>query len=168
MNMIESTKRIAWTALALAAVLLVGMPAAADAEAQAPKATSDAEMLRERVSQYWDARIAQAPESLDFYAKTSSGKPPRDVPDFGSIRYASYQIEKIEVDGNEGRVLISVPPADLKLPVSSLPEIKRRPQIREAWVKVEGTWYKKPVDRSLSRVFSRRMRGVEKDLKGEK
>lgn len=168
MNMIESTKRIAWAALPLVALLVVGAASSADAEAPAPKAASEVDALRERVTQYWDARIAQDPGSLEFYAKTSSGKPPRDVPDFGSIRYASYQIEKVEVDGDQGRVLISVPPADLKLPVSSLPEIKRRPRIREAWVKVEGTWYKKPVDRSLSRIFSRQMRAVDKGAESKK
>jgi hypothetical protein len=159
------SKRMLWAVLPVVA-LLVGAPVPANAEATsaeatASKAPSEVEALRERATKYWDARIAQSTQSLDFYEKDSSGQPPRDVPDFGSVRYPSYQIEKVEVDGDEGFVLVTVPPAELKLPVTGLPEIKRRPQIREAWVKVEGTWYKKPVDRSLSRIFTGKMRRLE-------
>ena len=168
MTTIERKKRIVWAALPLVALLLAGAAPAAETEATPPKAPSDVEALRERATQYWDARIARSTQSLDFYAKTASGEPPRDVPEFGGVQYGAYQIEKVEVDGDQGMVLVTVPPADLNLPVSGLPQIKRRPQIREAWVKVEGTWYKKPVDRSLSRIFTGKMRSMGQASEGPK
>lgn len=128
------------------AVLMAGV-----VPASAATAASDAEALRERATAYWEAKAARSDAVFDFYAPVEEGGPPRDqIYEGKQARYASAVVEKVEVNDATGvvHVKIEIASFDFASPAIATaleqhPEEMRR-TVRDAWVQVGGTWYRKP------------------------
>ena len=139
-----------------------GEAGAAEAPAQEPaEIVGDAEegkRLLARAEAYWTARIGQDPAVLGYY-------PPEDlrpegmkgVPaEGGTIGWTKYHIEAVKADGDVGLVQVRT---HMKLPpdqASRFPESMKRflaPTVMEHWVRLEGEWYKRPVEMGLSRIM---------------
>jgi len=119
---------------------------------------SEEKIFRQRVAAYWDARVARTAKVFDFYAPADRGGPQtaRDVSEGGNILFKVYEIEDVEIEGDSALVHLRVS-ADLHLDrPSGAGQVQRDAQIHEAWVKVDSTWYKRPIPPGLSRHMRRR------------
>ena len=142
-----------WALAALAAPSVWGEEGAAGGAV-----AGDEQALRQRVAAYWDARVSRTAEVFDFYAPPDKGGPQkaRDVSEGGNILFRTYEIEDIKIEGDSALIHLRVS-TDLHLTrPSGNAQVQRDAQIRETWVKVETTWYKRPVPRGLSRHMRRR------------
>ncbi len=113
---------------------------------------SDEEILLARAREYWDARGRRLGKVMEFYAPPEKGGPkqPKDVSEFGNVTYTDWKVERAQVDGDRGIVDIRITAAfPLPAPIKLDDKIWTR-TIREEWLKVEGTWYKKPVPLGFS------------------
>jgi hypothetical protein len=142
------------------AVALAGV-GAARAEAPGAAATAsgtgevrgEAEILRERAREYWEARVAGSARALEFYAPPEKGGPrgPAEVSEGGNLRFTGFAIEGVEIRGDGASVLVRVEamvPADRQ---PARPGSPRSRLLREAWERVDGAWYKRPVPRGFGR-----------------
>ena len=110
----------------------------------------------ERALEYWEARVTRSHHVMDFYAPADKGGPtrPKDVSEFGNIGYKSWSLEGVEVDGDLGIVKVKMTIAfALPTPVDLGDKLTRT--IHERWLKVDGTWYKRPIPIGFSRSGSR-------------
>ena len=138
------------TLLAVAPAAVAGaeaIPAAND-----PSAPTES-ILRDRVTLYWKARMAKAPEVMDFYAPPELGGPTRsrDVSEFGNVGYNGFEIKGIEMGADSAEVTLEIEPnlSSLPLPEEMLKRLKTR-SLTETWILVENTWYKKPIPRGFA------------------
>ncbi len=119
---------------------------------------SEEDALLARATEYWNLRIKGDLKSIEFYAPTKAGTLPRDVPEHGNVRFGDYRIKSVTVDGDQGVVVVVVPPPPILTKnlskENSLASRLKRPTINEKWVKLDGVWRKKPVNRSLSRLMA--------------
>jgi hypothetical protein len=121
--------------------------------ASAGEAASDEQALLERAAKYWEARVAGSPEVLDFYAPPEKGGPKHanERSEFGNVRYREAEIEGAEIDGDQALVRIRI---KASFPLATALTVDdgfwTRP-IREEWLEVDGTWYKKPIPLGYSR-----------------
>ena len=157
---------------ALALTLLLGVGAAGAAEGDpgaAQTGATEAQQLLERARAYWDARGARSKQVMEFYAPPEKGGPTRsrDVSEFGNIAYRSWEVESAEVDGDEGLVQVHIV-ADFPLPtpVKLSRDIMDR-TVPEEWIKVDGTWYKKPIPRGFSHAFNQSREAAEAARKAQ-
>ena len=131
---------------------------AGEIAATAPReAGSDEEILLARAREYWDARGRRLGKVMEFYAPPEKGGPkqPKDVSEFGNVSYTEWNVERAQVEGDRGIVDIRITAAfPLPAPIKLDDKIWTR-TIREEWLKVEGTWYKKPVPLGFSGASSR-------------
>ena len=119
----------------------------------AAETAGDEQALLERAGKYWEARVAGSPKVLDFYAPPEKGGPKtaRDRSEFGNITYRGAEIEGAEIDGDRAWVRIRITAGFPLATAVQLDEGFWTREIREEWLKVEGTWYKKPVPLGFSR-----------------
>ena len=145
-------------AAALGLGLLLAVPGvradeARGADGSAARAgSSDEEVLLERAREYWDARGKRLYKVMEFYAPPEKGGPkqPKDVSEFGNVAYTEWKVERVQIEGGRGIVDILITAAfALPAPIKLDDKIWTR-TIREEWLKVEGTWYKKPVPLGFS------------------
>jgi hypothetical protein len=150
--------------LALAVVLAFARAGAARAEVSAGGATApvagvardEAQVLRERAQQYWEARVAGSARVLEFYAPPEKGGPrgPGEVSEGGNLRFTAFEIEGVELGGDAATVLVRV---EASLPVRrelARTSAERSRLLREVWDRVDGTWYKRPVPRGFGRGYA--------------
>jgi hypothetical protein len=126
--------------------------AAAGVAFAATAAVNDESALRERAQEYWEARATGSQKVLEFYAPAEKGGPTRakDVSEFGNIRFKSWDIEGVEVGPERGWVNVKV---SVSFPFPAAVRLDERfmtRTLREEWLKVEGTWYKKPIPMGFS------------------
>jgi hypothetical protein len=160
MSMSSRRTRARSALLALALALAGPSVARADAAREgAPPvepaaATAEELALRKRALEYWEARVAGSERVFAFYAPPDKGGPrgPGEVSERGNLRFTRFEIEGIELRGDEGAVLVRV---EAELP----PQLRRRPppagggapRLRELWDRIDGNWYKRPTPRGFGR-----------------
>jgi len=170
-------------------LLLAGLLAPVAAAASAEEAASDefpavvaevmgeevesGKLLLERAEAYWKARIAQDNAVYGFY-------PPEDkrpegmkgvAAEGGTIGWSDYAIEAVKAEGDEGLVQVRT---HMRLPMeqaSRFPEAMKKyltPTVMERWVRVEGVWYKRPVEMGLSRMMKAGREDAKKQAEAAK
>ena len=125
-------------------VAVLGMPASVFA-------ASEVETLRERATAYWQARAAHSDAVYDYYAPVDKGGPHRNqIREGRKAKYASVEVDKVEITDETGIVHVKVEIASLSFASPALamaleqnPEARRR-TVRDEWVQVDGTWYRSP------------------------
>ncbi len=132
--------------------LVLGLLLAVVPVAFVAEAAEDDQALLERAGKYWEARVAGTREVLDFYAPPEQGGPKtaRDRSEFGNVRYRAAKIQGVEIDGNRAVVKIRITAG---LPLAALVPLEKGlwdREIREQWIKFDGTWYKKPIPMGFS------------------
>lgn len=133
-------------------VALVASGAAAGQDAE------ERQVLSERAQSYWQARASRSAKVMEFYAPVDKGGPkdPVDVSEFGNVRYKSWEIDSVSVEGDRGLVEIRIQ-ADYNALSRALPrklvESALNRTVREEWLKVDGVWYKKPIPRGFGKGF---------------
>ena len=142
------------SALFASLLIVVGAPALADSETAASEpaavpemARSDEEVLRQRATEYWQARMSRSAKVMEFYAPADKGGPTRakDVSEFGNVGYSSHSVQDVTVEGDRGIVQIQVTAVfPLPVPRKVAKDILNR-TIGEEWLKVDGVWYKRPI-----------------------
>lgn len=147
-------------ALALAAALAAVAPGSTSARegegeagAKAAEPSSEEAALRERVQDYWKAKIARSAEVYSFYPPTERSDPEKlaRIAELGNIHYSSFEIDSIELeDGDAALVRGTARIGKLggEVPAHAARAIKKEPHSVDArWKKVDGTWYREPVPR---------------------
>lgn len=159
-------------AVCASAALAAGLATSAAAEDASPSdgMTAEEQKLAERAREYWGYRVGRSPKVMQFYAPPKLGGPTRsrDVSEFGNVGYKTWDIEDVEIDGDKAIVHLVV---ETSFPLPTPVEVGdrwRRRHFGEQWIKVEGTWYKKPVPRGFSTPNTRAIDPSERDAaKGE-
>ncbi len=139
----------------------VSLPLLVVSSAGAGEPAADEQALLERAGKYWEARVASSPELLDFYAPPEKGGPKtaRERSEFGNIRYRGAEVEGAEIDGDQAVVRIRIGVGFAMVTPLELDESFWTREIREEWLKVDGTWYKKPIPLGFSRPSPRPTQG---------
>lgn len=103
---------------------------------------SDLEILRERATAYWAAKAKGSPVA-EFYENG-------EVREGLGVRIESATVGRIEVLDAIGTVDVQVRVAQFTFATSpqmahllSSDEVRSR-QIRDAWARIDGTWYRRP------------------------
>ncbi len=156
--MSTSSRRGRQARLALALALALASASAGEAEVSAAGATPAREVreeagLRERARQYWEARVAGSDRVFEFYAPPEKGGPrgPAEVSEGGNLRFTAFEIEAVEVRAAEALVRVRV---EATVPALRQPARSGTPRsalLREAWDRLDGAWYKRPVPRGFGR-----------------
>jgi hypothetical protein len=107
---------------------------------------------RERAQAYWTARVERSRRVLDFYAPPEKGGPTRaaELSEGGNLRYTAFEIEKVDVRGDEATVRLRVA-VDVPMSRRAKPPASRSARVSEKWDRMDGVWYKRPVPRGFSR-----------------
>lgn len=132
-------------------------PAAAPKTQPGKAASEDEKALRQRATEYWEARVARSEKTADFYPPPEKGGPPVRKADRGNIRFSSFEIEKIAIDGDralvqvKAKALYGTGEAAIISQSKFAQEALLAPTITDEWKKIDGVWYKKPIRRGLSR-----------------
>jgi hypothetical protein len=110
-------------------------------------AKSDEQALRKRVTAYWDARVERSQSVYDFYPSPALGGPKNRklIGEFGNVRFESYRIEDIALEGDSATVRLKV-----NVHVTPLTQRYELPS-KDTWNRICGTWYRKPVRRGLAK-----------------
>lgn len=109
--------------------------------------------LQERVSAYWDARVARTARVYDFYPGPELGGP-KDIAmigEFGNMRFLDYRIEGIDIDSDTAVVSLTVTTEVTGLRQVHTVKKPRELPAMERWNRICGTWFRKPKRRSLVR-----------------
>jgi hypothetical protein len=148
-------------AFALLALAMGTIASAEETAEAAPAASEEDAKLQARAQAYWEARIKRSPEVMSFYAPED--KLPEGVrgthAEGASVAWTEFEIEAVQADGDEGLVQVR---AGMKLASDfdvRIPEAMRhllKPTMMERWIRVEGEWYKRPIQPGLSRMMGRR------------
>ncbi len=138
-------KRIILTLLtALVLNACAGVPARM-AEDQGSAAKVD--LLRDRAKAFWAATVIEDYEKVyslyDPFFRAASSKT-AFIATRGTVKYHSFEIKDVKVDGNVGRVTVSVvysiPKVVFKRQEFSKPDTPA--EFEETWLFVEDNWYK--------------------------
>jgi preprotein translocase subunit Sec61beta len=135
-------------------------PAAKDKAASKAKIESPADpeqALRARVKGYWDARVTRSNDVFGFYLPPEKGGTTGgEIGDRGSVIYEKYEIKGVKIDGDEAIVDIQ---AQVNVVVPNaravFPEQLKHPQLKDAWHRADGVWYRKPVEAGLAQFWNR-------------
>ncbi|MDE2058814.1 MAG: hypothetical protein KGL31_04865 [candidate division NC10 bacterium] len=99
--------------------------------------------LRERATAYWEAQLHNDwPTIWSLLAPKDRWQvPPKDTKRESPLRYLSYRIEKVTVDGEEGRVTVETEIQLLAVESRKGGVVKH--VLEEPWVRVDGAWYRR-------------------------
>jgi hypothetical protein len=123
------------------------------AQAQDP----DIATLRQRVTEYWAARVAR---DYGRQRDLSEVRPILSGPEMlvwgkgyyeggkGAIQYLGYTVGEAKIDGRSAVVQVEVT-ARITLPGSQVKPVVTTRTVPDAWIKVEGVWYRR-ADQPLS------------------
>ena len=114
-------------------------------------ANSEVDALRERATAYWEAKTLRSEAVFDFYAPPEKGGPDRDAIYEGKqARLDSAVVDTVEVTDGTGIVHVKLEIASFEflspamaMALEQHPELRHR-TIRDEWLQVDGTWYRKP------------------------
>jgi hypothetical protein len=131
--------------LAIAAIAVAGLApvAAADTGAEAE--------LRERVTQYWTARVARSQDVYRFYPGPELGGPLDStlIGEFGTLAFEGFEIQGLEIQDEKATVSLQV---DVVVERPGAGGTRRyASKSAEVWNRICGTWYRQPLRRSLVR-----------------
>lgn len=101
------------------------------------------EALRGRATVYWEAQLHNDWPTIWslIVPKDRWQLPPKDAKREISLRYLSYRIEGVTVNGEEGQVKVET---EMQLLGPELPQAKVMKRIiEEPWVRFEGAWYRR-------------------------
>jgi hypothetical protein len=112
---------------------------------QAKPAEDETLTLRQRAANYWAARVAR-----DYKAQWELSEPRlkgRITPEEyaagkGAIQYLGYEVGDAKIEGSFATVQVKVI-ARISLPRSQAKPVLRTATVPDAWVKVEGVWYRR-------------------------
>jgi hypothetical protein len=109
-------------------------------------------IVRERAQAYWAARVERSRRVLEFYASPEKGGPkgPADISEGGNLRYTAFEIEQVDVRGDEAIVQLRVA-VDVPMSRHSPVVASRTSRVSEKWDRLDGVWYKRPVPRGFAR-----------------
>jgi hypothetical protein len=101
--------------------------------------------LRQRAADYWAARV-----SRDYRVQWELSEPRlkgRITPEEyargkGAIQYLGYEVGDAKIDGSFATVQVKVI-ARVSLPRSQAKPVIRSATVGDAWIKVEGVWYRR-------------------------
>jgi hypothetical protein len=157
-----STRRVSRFVTGLSGALALALASAAAGESQhAASPAGDAgetQILRERARAYWQARSERSPRVYDFYAPSRKGTPTSEG---GNLRYTEFGIESADVRGDEGSVAVRV----RTVGPSGQTHAGR---FREAWERVDGIWYRRPVAPGLARGSGSHAARADQQTQGRK
>jgi len=131
--------------LAVAAIAVAGLGPSRAAEAGAEQA------LRERVTQYWTARVARSPDVYRFYPGPEFGGPIDStmIGEFGTLQFKGFEIQGVEIQREKATVRLDV---DVLLERPAPAGTSRyTSHSAEVWNHICGTWYRQPLRKSLVR-----------------
>lgn len=99
--------------------------------------------LLARATAYWEAQLHNDwPTIWSLIAPKDRWQlPPKNAKRESSIRYLSYRIEGVTVNGEEGQVKVETEMHFLGPELPQAKVIKRMTE--EPWVRVEGAWYRR-------------------------
>lgn len=125
--------KISWLALLL---LIATSPAWAEEP-------NGEEALRGRATAYWEAQLHNDWPTIWslIVPKDRWQAPQKDAKRESPLRYLSYRIEKVTVNGEEGQVKVETEMQFLVPALGKAQAVKRI--LEEPWVKVEGAWYRR-------------------------
>jgi hypothetical protein len=114
------------------------------AQASAPS-EEEALAVRQRAADYWAARVAR-----DYRVQWDLSEPRlkgRITPEEygtgkGAIQYLGYEVGNAKIDGSFATVQVKVI-ARVTLPKSQAKPVMRTATLGDAWVKVDGVWYRR-------------------------
>lgn len=130
--------------VALLAALLHGLPVhAAEPKVPIPAAKVQTELL-ERVTSYWNARIARDEAVYAFYPPPDKRPANGRIGEGGAVRFESFAISDVTLDGDAAVVTLNIAShIEGKTPFP-IPERLGRRTLRENWNRIDGIWYKQP------------------------
>lgn len=101
------------------------------------------EALRGRATAYWEAQLGSDwPTIWSLIAPKDRWKfPPKDGKREGPVRYISYRIKGVAVNGEEGQVTVETEMQYLTPELQKAQVVKRI--LEEPWVRIEGAWYRR-------------------------
>lgn len=125
-----------------------------------PVASSEEEKaLLERARAYWDLRVVASNKVYEFYPPDlrERGLLPGE---FAGVLYSGYEIERVLTEDDRGVVIVRTqqvlaPSLSARIAGKDL-EKYLKAHIGEEWVRIDGTWYKKPFYGGLSRFMHQR------------
>ena len=138
----------------LLAAGLTGLTSATRAQTVQPAATGpaptqaqEAEVLRQRVADFWFARVNRDFKAQwDLLEPRFKGRVPAQAyaGGRGSIQYIAYQVEEADIQGPFAEVKVKV----LAQPISPRLRDRRVASVRavtvsDKWVRVKGVWYRR-------------------------
>jgi hypothetical protein len=135
------------TLSAVALVVALGSAGGSSGAEESP----DGKALRERVTQYWDYRVARDPKVYTFYAPPEKGGPTdfSEISDYGPVQYTAYEIQSIDIQGDRAFVRIRGHHVIVGEKVVQVPDRFRWVNLTREWIKVDGVWYQKPTKPGL-------------------
>ena len=146
-NRRRRTNRVPASLIAITIVLgWAGVASCAEAT------NSDEQALRERATTYWTARVARDPSVLEFYPPEELRPEGTIVPERGPIRFTSFVIDSVEIDGDGAWLRVQVESEFDGRTRFPIPERVRNRTVSERWVKFDGLWFKQTVRTALNTV----------------
>ena len=108
-------------------------------------------LLRERVNEFWSAFVKEDYEKLFFFYDTffqAQTNKYTFIGNLGRIKYNSYEIKDVRVEGNIGfatlDVIYSIPKAKFK--VREFSQEPKLAKFEEKWLFIGDKWYKEYKD----------------------
>jgi hypothetical protein len=101
--------------------------------------------LRQRAAEYWQARVARDYKSQwELTEPRLKGRitPEEYARGKGAIQYLGYEVGDASIDGSFATVQVKVI-ARVALPNSPAKPVVRTATVGDAWVKVDGVWYRR-------------------------
>jgi hypothetical protein len=111
----------------------------------AQPAQDEALTLRQRTAEYWAARVAR-----DYKTQWELSEPrlkgritaEEYAQGKGAIHYLGYEVGDASIDGNFAKIDVKVI-ARITVPNSRAKPVVRTQTVPDAWIKVEGVWYRR-------------------------
>jgi hypothetical protein len=136
--------------------LLVAPMAATGSDGKSEAGAVDSSVsaaLAARAQSYWAARMADSEEVYSFYAPPEKGGPKSrdEISEGRMVKFEKVEIARVEVDEDRGLVRVAARISDSSMRRFRLMEPMREREFSELWSRIDGTWYRLPVEPGLSK-----------------